>query len=185
MTEVSSTTHAHSHISSQPLYRITVLFKSRPDQTEKQFYDHWWYNHAPLCIPWALHYNFVEYTHYLTSSENQLALAQGKDSQGGTRSMSPFTAAADFYIKDYQDYLAAFRDPYYLEIVMKDENNFVDKGQAEGSARDDRSDSMDGSARAISMMGYCRSAIKDGKAVIDVPEEVWTKWNDYQSRKKT
>lgn len=187
--------HPHSHLSASPLYRISTLFHSRPDLTESEFYNHWYTVHGPLCAPWALHYNIVEYTQYHTPLALREALSSGRD--GEFKTGSPFEACADFYVKDYKDYLAAFRDPYYLEVVKKDEDNFVDKGQVAqgarggikgGSAAVAEKESVgggSGSARAISAMGVCRSVIRDGKAVVDVPEQVLRVWEEYQARKTT
>lgn len=193
--------HPHSHLSPTPLYRITTLFRPHQNLTAHAFSTHWYHTHGPLCVPWALHYNIVEYTQYLTPPDLQTTLARGKDSQGGARGVSTFGACADFYVRDYEDYLRAFRDEYYLEVVAKDEDKFIDKGQVEDSAKEEGQGGdqegaererrgggagtrgLGGSVRAVSMMGYCRSIIKDGKAVVEVKREIWDLWEEYQRRK--
>lgn len=133
--------------------------------------------HGPTCVPWALHYNFIEYTQFHTTSSLRSTLANGRDGQFKTS--SPFEAYVDFYVHDYNDYIRAFHDEYYLEVIAKDEDNFVDKGHM-----GDRQGGYDiGQVRAISTMGICRSIIKDGKVVVDVPDKVWKKWDEYQKRK--
>lgn len=169
--------HPHSYLSEAPLYRVTTLFRARPDLTEAEFYHHWYNQHGPMCAPWALHWGFVEYTQYQTSSELRQALAGGKD--GGFKAGSPFEACADFYVKDYNDYLAAFQDPYYLEVIKPDEDTFVDKGQVDGSSTKEL-----GKLKAISTMGLCKSIIRDGQAVVSIPEEVQATWERYQQQKE-
>lgn len=125
----------------------------------------------------ALHYGILEYTQYHTPTRLREALSQGKD--GDFKGSSPFEACADFYVKDYKDYLAAFKDPYYLEVINKDEDLFVDKGQVEGKGE---RVALRG-VMAISAMGVCRSIIREGKAVVDVSEDIWRRWEEYQGRK--
>lgn len=173
--EKSTDSHPHSHISDKPLYRITTLFRARPDLTEAEFFQHWYSKHGPICAPWALHWNFVEYTQYQTSTEHRQALLGGKD--GDFKAGSPFTACADFYVRDYNDYLAAFQDPYYLEVIKPDEDAFVDKGQIEGADTQEL-----GKLRAISTMGLCKSIIRNAEAVVNIPDEVWTRWRKYHGR---
>lgn len=49
-------------MSDPKLYRITTFFHKRPDISEEDFYAHWGTVHGPLCVPWALHHGFVQYT---------------------------------------------------------------------------------------------------------------------------
>lgn len=83
-------------------------------------------------------------------------------------------------MKDYKDYLAAFKDPYYLEVISRDEDLFVDKGQVEGRGEREAL----GGVMAISAMGVCRSIIREGEAVVDVSEDIWRRWEEYQGRRK-
>lgn len=82
-------------------------------------------------------------------------------------------------MKDYKDYLAAFKDPYYLEVINRDEDLFVDKGQVKGRGQREAL----GDVLAISVMGFCRSIVREGRAVVDVPDDVWRLWEEYQGRK--
>jgi len=125
----------------------------------------------------ALHYGIVEYTQYHTPARLRQALSQGKDA--GFTGSSPFEACADFYVKDSKDYLAAFKDPYYLEVINRDEDLFVDKGQVKGRGQREAL----GDVLAISVMGVCRSIVREGRAVVDVPDDVWRVWEEYQGRK--
>ena len=143
--------HPHSHLSSKPLYRCSTLFRSRPDISESQFFHHWYTLHAPLVAPWAQHYKFSSYIQYHTPFELRAALTNGK--QGYFNGASPFQACADIYVEEYEDYLAAFRDPYYLEVIQADEALFVDKGQVDTNGGDERPFET---IKAVSSMGLCR-----------------------------
>ncbi|RVX70411.1 hypothetical protein B0A52_05910 [Exophiala mesophila] len=165
---------------SQEIYRISTLFHSRPGVSETEFYKHWYEVHGPLCVPWALHYNFVGYIQFQTPQHLREALGKGRDGQ--FKSSSGFEACADFYVRDYNDYLKAFQDPYYLEVIAQDEENFVDKGIERFGNREQGYNV--GEVRAISTMGITKSIIKDGKAVIQVPDSVWKKWEEFQDRKR-
>jgi hypothetical protein len=42
------------------------------------------------------------------------------------RSPLSYDGMADFYVKKYEDFEAAFLDPYYLEIIQPDEKILID-----------------------------------------------------------
>lgn len=120
---------------------------------------------------------------YLTPASLRSRLAAGKD--GSFKSSSQYEAAADFYVKDPSHYVNAFKDPYYLNVVSADENNFVDKGQVETSKGDDKAGNQNSESPgilAMSTMGYTRDIIKDGKAVVEVNDDIWQKWQEWQGQ---
>jgi hypothetical protein len=88
-----------------------------------------------------------------------------------------FDSAADWYIHSYEAYLAAYADPYYVEVIEPDEKNFVDKGQLDGPDGGKKT-----VVRAVSTLGVCRSMIKDGKPVVAVKEEIWDTFKQYKSK---
>ena len=57
----------------------------------------------------------------------------------------------DWYVPSYEAYEAAFKDPYYANVIEPDEWNFVDKGSGKEIAG------------AVSTLGVTRDIIKDGK----------------------
>jgi hypothetical protein len=88
-----------------------------------------------------------------------------------------FDAAADWYVESYEAYLAAYADPYYVEVIEPDEHNFVDKGQlANGSEAGKKT-----VIRAVSTLGHCRSMIKDGKPSVAVTGDIWENFQRYKA----
>jgi hypothetical protein len=85
-----------------------------------------------------------------------------------------YDAAADWYIESYEKYLAAYADPYYINVIEPDENNFVNKGQLDGTIRGTKT-----VVRAITTLGVYRSMIQDGKASVEVKDEIWTNFKEY------
>jgi len=157
-------------------YRITTFFKKRPDLTEQQFYDHWGNVHGPLVIPWALHHGVLEYTQYQTPETLRRTFSSKMDPAFNTS--IEYDAAADWYVDSYEAYLAAYTDPYYINVIEPDEHNFVDKGQLDESNAGKQT-----IVRAVSTLGFCRSMIKDGKPSIDINEKIWQDFSDSKLRK--
>ncbi|KAL1891025.1 hypothetical protein Sste5346_007847 [Sporothrix stenoceras] len=149
-------------------FRVTTFFKRRPDITEEQCHDHWGFVHGPLVVPWALKYGICEYTQFRTPSALRQAFCARMDPVFA--SGIEFDAAADFYVKSYDDYLAAYKDPYYLAVIEPDEHNFVDKSRPEGQTT---------VVRAMSTLGQCRYMIRDGQPVVDVSDEIWARWHEF------
>ncbi|CAK7210693.1 hypothetical protein SEUCBS140593_000917 [Sporothrix eucalyptigena] len=157
-------------------YRVTTFFKRRPDISEQQCHDHWGFVHGPLVVPWALKYGICEYTQFRTPSELRKAFAARMDP---AFSMPiDFDAAADFYVKSYEDYLKAYSDPYYLAVIEPDEQNFVDKGQCGGP------DTRTTVVRAMTTVGQCRYILRDGQPVVDVSEAIWARWHEFYPEEK-
>jgi len=88
-----------------------------------------------------------------------------------------FDSAADWYIESYEAYLAAYMDPYYINVIEPDEKNFVDKGQLDGPDSGKKT-----IVRAISTLGVCRSMIKDGKPSVAVKDEIWHTFKEYKAK---
>ncbi len=82
-----------------------------------------------------------------------------------------YDAAADLYVENYESYINAFSDPYYLNVIEPDEQKFVDKGQL-GQAPGKKT-----VVRALTTVGINRSIIKDGKPAMQVDDEIWAKFN--------
>lgn len=83
-----------------------------------------------------------------------------------------FNAAADWYFEDYETYMAAYNDPYYIDVIMPDEDTFVDKT------------SKTTIMRAFTTLGVNRYMIEDGVPVVDVAPDIMKRFNEYQARKK-
>lgn len=89
-----------------------------------------------------------------------------------------YDAAADWYVESYESYQAAYKDPYYIDIIEPDEQNFVDKGQVAKPGNEGKKTVI----TAMSTLGYCRSMIKDGKPAVEVKDEIWEKFKEFRSR---
>jgi hypothetical protein len=89
-----------------------------------------------------------------------------------------FDAAAVWHVQSYEAYLAAYSDPYYINVIEPDEQNFVDKGQKDGTGPGKVT-----TVRAMSTLGVYRSMIHDGKPTVEVSEEILKKFNSYQESK--
>lgn len=90
-----------------------------------------------------------------------------------------YDAAADWYVEDYESYMAAYKDPYYISIIEPDEQKFVDKAQVGGPGSEGKKTVI----TAMSTLGYCRSMIKDGKPAVEVKDEIWEKFKEFQEKK--
>jgi hypothetical protein len=89
-----------------------------------------------------------------------------------------FDAAAVWHVKSYDAYVAAYKDPYYIDVIEPDEQNFVDKGQMDG-----KNPGKVTVVRAMSTIGVYRYIIKDGKPAVDVSDDIWEKFNSYSYQK--
>lgn len=125
--------------------RIIGFIKRRPDLTPEQFYEHWEKVHAPLVVPWILKHGFTSYMqiHATEALRNKLS------------SSIDFDGAGSFEIRDYDQFLAALSDPYYHNVIAKDELNFIDRKTTEVWPRS---------------MGIQKNFVVDGKATIDTSQ---------------
>ncbi|KAF2462820.1 NAD(P)-binding protein [Lindgomyces ingoldianus] len=86
-------------MSTESLIRVTVCVNRKPGTTEDEFSKYWAYKHGPLATEWL---------------------------QPTGRSPLAFDGMGDFWVKKYEDFEAAFLDPYYLEVIQPDEKNLID-----------------------------------------------------------
>ncbi|KAH6671200.1 EthD domain-containing protein [Halenospora varia] len=142
------------------IYRVTVFFKRKPGTTEEQFNHHWEKVHGPLVAPWAIKHGIIQYTQFFTPSHLRQKISS--DVPSGASSLD-YDAGVDWYVKDYEKYEAAYKDPYYINVIEPDEWNFVDKGTGKGSI-----------AGAVSTLGTFRNIVEGGKSCVaeaDLSEE--------------
>jgi EthD domain len=69
-----------------------------------------------------------------------------------------FDGGVDWYVPSYESYEAAFKDPYYLNVIEPDEWNFVDKGSGKEIAG------------AVSTVGVSRDIVREGKSCVGEAE---------------
>ena len=77
-----------------------------------------------------------------------------------------FDAAADWYVADMDAYNKSYADPYYTEVIEKDEDRFIDKEKTKV-------------VKALSAIGTSKEMIKDGKPMVEVNDKMW---KEYQQR---
>ncbi|KAF2134935.1 hypothetical protein P153DRAFT_278435 [Dothidotthia symphoricarpi CBS 119687] len=104
-------------MSSEQLIRVTVLANRNPKLSESEFNHHWAHKHGPLITSWLQRHGVVKYVQYHTTSAHKALLSQPTLSYDGM---------ADFWVRRYEDFEEAYRDPFYLDVVKKDEEYLFD-----------------------------------------------------------
>ncbi|KAF2439925.1 hypothetical protein P171DRAFT_342588, partial [Karstenula rhodostoma CBS 690.94] len=91
--------------------------------SEDEFYKEWAYEHGPLATEWLQRSGIVKYVPYHTTSEHK---ALGKKMFEATgRSPLSCDGMVEFWVRKYEDYEAAFKDPFYLNAIKADEKKLV------------------------------------------------------------
>ncbi|PNP47951.1 hypothetical protein TGAM01_v206165 [Trichoderma gamsii] len=109
---------------SSSLYKICFI-RRRPDLTEEQFYDYWRNVHAPKIAYWSKKHGIIGYTQIHTSS----ALRQPLTATPLPLAVMDFDGAVIWEIPSLEHFFNAFNDPYYLNVIAPDEDNFLDKSK--------------------------------------------------------
>ncbi|KAH8634323.1 hypothetical protein IG631_09723 [Alternaria alternata] len=104
-------------MSTEELVRVTVLANRNPKLSETEFNDHWANKHGPLITSWLQRHGIVKYVQYHTTSKHKALLKMPTLSYDGM---------ADFWVRNYEDFEKAYEDPFYLEVVKKDEEYLFD-----------------------------------------------------------
>ncbi|CAN9428601.1 unnamed protein product [Alternaria sp. RS040] len=125
-------------MSTEELVRVTVLASRNPKLSENEFNDHWANKHGPLITSWLQRHGIVKYVQYHTTSKHKALLKLPTLSYDGM---------ADFWVRNFEDFEKAYEDPFYLEVVKKDEEYLFDLE----------------SLRVTAGVEYC--VIEDGKVV--------------------
>lgn len=131
------------------------LLKRNPAMTREEFSEHWEKKHAPLVIPWALHYGIEYYaqaspirkiTHdlHVTKQTPQSPLSQNPVTQDlltlsqvhnprlapnapplPDLAIEEYDGAAQMKMPSPETMAEAFKDPYYLSVILPDERRFL------------------------------------------------------------
>ncbi|KAJ4351920.1 uncharacterized protein N0V89_007264 [Didymosphaeria variabile] len=110
-------------MSTEGLIRVTVLVNRRPGMSEDEFNRYWAYEHGPLATDWLRRSGIVRYVQYHTTSEHK---ALGKKMFEATgRSPLSYDGMGDFWVRKYEDFEAAFLDPYYQKVIQPDEKKLI------------------------------------------------------------
>ena len=117
--------------SDQPLLRVSLFFKRRPDISEKQFNDHWSNIHAPLTKEWLVRHGVVKYTQYhAPPSLHSSTLESFPELKGAGAQPLPYDGVVEIVVRRIEDFANARQDPFYKEHVIADEEKMVDRASA-------------------------------------------------------
>ncbi|KIH90559.1 hypothetical protein SPBR_01046 [Sporothrix brasiliensis 5110] len=107
---------------------IVAFMKRKPGLTHEQFYQHWVHVHGPLVKPWAQKHGFLEYRQiHLYPALNANRTVVGPERAGRNTELENWDGCAVFEIESLERFEAAFEDPYYKDVIAKDEEQFIDK----------------------------------------------------------
>ncbi|KAL6856311.1 EthD domain-containing protein [Trichoderma novae-zelandiae] len=135
---------------SSTLYLIAFI-KRRPDLTQEQFYHHWRNVHAPKIAYWAKKHGITGYTQVHTSS----ALGESLTATPLPVAVMDFDGAVVWEFSSLEHYMSAFADPYYVNVIAPDEDNFLDKSKG----------------TATVALGNIHHIVAGGEALIDFSQE--------------
>ncbi|EXF73916.1 hypothetical protein CFIO01_10566 [Colletotrichum fioriniae PJ7] len=101
--------------------RIITFFTRKAGMTEQEFHNHWTNTHGPLVVPWALQYGVSRYTQYHTTEANRTTLQ--KALRLPDEYLLQYDGAADFTVSSIGQFLSAYADPYYKQVIEPDEKS--------------------------------------------------------------
>ncbi|KIW99161.1 uncharacterized protein Z519_00824 [Cladophialophora bantiana CBS 173.52] len=110
--------------------RVSMYLKRKPGLTEEQFNHYWSHVHGPLVRPLVEKYGILKYTQYHTSSTVQEATMDAWPELKAL-DVTPYDGVAEFIVKDIDGIKKSRDDPFFIQRVRPDEENFFDvKGMA-------------------------------------------------------
>lgn len=131
--------------STEPLIRISVCIHRKEGISEEDFHRYWAHEHGPLAAEWLKRCGIVKYVQvrrerpplskaprpdqlctmqYHTSSEHRSLAKKMADAVG--RPVLDWDGMADFYVRRYEDFEAAFLDSEYMDRIRPDEIKLID-----------------------------------------------------------
>jgi hypothetical protein len=128
-------------MSTENLIRISVFANRNPSLSEEQFHTHWTEKHGPLVSSWLQKYGIIRYTQVLRlfapshitipttdipSQYHTPASHRDLRIQGFETPTLSYDGVADFYVKSLEEFQRAYEDPYYKDVVKKDEEYLFD-----------------------------------------------------------
>ncbi|KAG4436982.1 hypothetical protein IFR05_007552 [Cadophora sp. M221] len=147
------------------------LLTRNPSMTREEFSEHWYTKHAPLVIPMFLHLGVQHYqqTHgpfTLSPSPNphlniDLHSFDGIAALPSPSALAASTAATPKWVQAYYD-----------DVVKADERRFLVSEALEHIVR----------VPPGSVQGLVRVVIQEGRSLVQVPEEAWAVWREYEGR---
>jgi len=137
--------------------------------TMEKFSQHWYNNHAPLVVPFFLHSGVQHYEqiHGPLITVNPEAVS-GIDVQSfdGAAGMPPQS------VMDNPAPMPKWKEEYYKEVILPDERRFLISEALNHITR----------VGPGTIKGETKVVIGDGKCLIDIPNEVWKVWREYEAR---
>ena len=158
------------------------LLKRKPSMTREEFSHHWFTKHAPLVVPFFLHSGMTHYEQARLSSPTTLStILTHAQIHGPLHSSNPaldvsaWDGAAGMPAQEILDNPAPmpkWKEEYYREVILPDERRFLVSEALQHIIR----------VPPGSVKGERKVVIRDGKCVVEVGEEVWSVWREYERR---
>ncbi|KAE8417851.1 EthD domain-containing protein [Aspergillus pseudocaelatus] len=124
-TAASCQNDGQNHDSSTGYTQMISYVKRHPDWTREDFWTHWQTVHAPKVAPLAAYFNITRYQQIQVGGMIP-PTASGADQPANTTLVS-FDGIAMFLYPDPSALTEMLAHPYYIDVVEKDEETFIDK----------------------------------------------------------
>ncbi|BAE59088.1 EthD domain-containing protein [Aspergillus flavus] len=124
-TAASCQTDDQNHDSYTGYTQTITYIKRHPDWAREEFWTHWQTEHAPKVAPLATYFNITRNQQILVGGMIP-PTAMGADQPANTTLVS-FDGIAIFPYLNPSALTAMLSHPYYIDIVEKDEETFIDK----------------------------------------------------------
>ncbi|KFY38589.1 hypothetical protein V495_06478 [Pseudogymnoascus sp. VKM F-4514 (FW-929)] len=141
------------------------LLKRNPSLTPAEFSHHWYHVHAPLVVPFFLHSGIQHYEQMhspLSTDDPNLDISVWD----GVAGLPPQE------VLDAPSQMPKWKEDYYRDVILPDEKRFLVSAALEHIFR----------VGPGTVRGERKVVIREGKAVIEVGEEVWRVWREYEKR---
>ncbi|CAI6329125.1 unnamed protein product [Periconia digitata] len=103
------------------MFHVKLFYNRKEGITPEQFNDYWANKHTELVTPFHLRIGVVKYSQYHSTPEfRDLARAEGAPP------ILEFDGAAEFWMHDIQTLAKMQSDPFYIEKIRPDEEQFID-----------------------------------------------------------
>lgn len=144
------------------------LLKRNPALTKEQFSEHYFKNHAAIVVPMFLHGGVKDYvqTHGpFTLVDPNTKLDIDLEDWDAAALIPPGDITKLF------DGQPQWKQDYYREVVLVDERRFLVSEATKHIYE----------LPPNTVLGEKKVVIQDGKCMIDVPENVWAVWREYEA----
>ncbi|PVH73744.1 hypothetical protein DL98DRAFT_519707 [Cadophora sp. DSE1049] len=158
------------------------LLIRNPTLTREEFSHHWYHNHAPLVIPMFLHLGVQHYQQVGRPLHlSDLTTTYFRKNHGPFTTSDPALDILSFdgiaglpaqEILDAPSSMPAWVQAYYDEVVKKDERRFLVSEALDHIVR----------VKPRTVKGEVKVVIQEGKPLIEVSDEIWKVWKEYEAR---